>query len=69
MSAAQLERLQEHLGRLRLFKSRERVEALPAAWNTPALDWFGRDFSRSALRAIHEGFYTKEKVLDFNPNV
>jgi len=28
MSAAQLERLQEHLGRLRLFKSRERVEAL-----------------------------------------
>ena len=28
MSAAQLERLQEHLQRLRLFKSRERLEAL-----------------------------------------
>src|SRR2546428_2682695 len=28
MSAAQLERLQEHMQRLRLFKSRERVEAL-----------------------------------------
>jgi hypothetical protein len=35
-------------------RARERVEALTAAWNTPALDWFGRDFSRSALRAIHE---------------
>src|SRR5262245_9723187 len=28
MTAAQLERLQEHLQRLRLFKSRERLEAL-----------------------------------------
>lgn len=28
MSAAQIERLQEHLQRLRLFKSRERLEAL-----------------------------------------
>ena len=28
MKAAQLERLQEHLQRLRLFKSRERLEAL-----------------------------------------
>ena len=28
MKAAQLERLQEHLTRLRLFKSRERLEAL-----------------------------------------
>ncbi len=28
MSAAQLERLQEHMQRLRLFKGRERVEAL-----------------------------------------
>jgi len=28
MSAAQLERLQEHLQRLRLFKSRDRLEAL-----------------------------------------
>ena len=28
MSAAQLERLQEHMGRLRLFKSRERLEAV-----------------------------------------
>ena len=28
MSAAQIERLQEHLSRLRLFKSRERLEAL-----------------------------------------
>ena len=30
MSAAQFERLQEHMQRLRLFKSRERIEA-PAA--------------------------------------
>jgi len=28
MTAAQLERLQDHLHRLRLFKSRERLEAL-----------------------------------------
>jgi len=35
-------------------RARERVEALTAAWSTPALNWFGRDFSRSALRAIHE---------------
>ena len=28
MSAAQLERLQEHMQRLRLFKSRDRLEAL-----------------------------------------
>ena len=28
MSAAQLERLHEHMQRLRLFKSRERLEAL-----------------------------------------
>jgi hypothetical protein len=28
MTAAQLERLQEHLQRLRLFKSRDRLEAL-----------------------------------------
>lgn len=37
-------------------RAREQVEALTAAWTTPALDWFGRDFSRGALRAIHERF-------------
>jgi hypothetical protein len=35
-------------------RAREQVEALTAAWTTPALEWFGRDFSRGALRAIHE---------------
>jgi hypothetical protein len=35
-------------------RAREQVEAITAAWTVPALDWFGRDFSRSALRAIHD---------------
>jgi hypothetical protein len=34
-------------------RAREQVEAIKAAWTKPALDWFGRDFSRAALRAIH----------------
>ena len=42
-------------------RARERVEALTAAWTTPALDWFGRDFSRGALRAIHERFPRSEE--------
>ena len=42
MSAAQLERLQEHLQRLRLFKVRERLEALlqdATAKETPYADF------------------------------
>ena len=35
-------------------RARDNVEALTAAWTTPALDWFGRNFSRATLRAIHE---------------
>lgn len=31
---------------------RQRVENIAAAWQTEALQWYGRDFSRSALRAI-----------------
>jgi len=39
MSAGQLERLQEHLGRLRLFKSRERLEALLQEATTKELSY------------------------------
>jgi hypothetical protein len=35
-------------------RAREQVEAITAAWTKPALDWFGRDFSRAALRAIYD---------------
>ena len=35
-------------------RAREQVDAITAAWTKPALDWYGRDFSRAALRAIHD---------------
>ena len=37
-------------------EAKERVEAIIAAWKTEALQWFGRDFSRAALRAIQDRF-------------
>jgi len=55
MSAAQLERLQDHLQRLRLFKVRERLEALlqdATAKETPYadfLDWSGIGMGRIVL--------------------
>ena len=47
MSPAQLERLQEHLQRLRLFKSRERLEAL--LHETTAKDLSYADFLAQVL--------------------
>jgi hypothetical protein len=43
MSAAQFERIHEHLQRLRLFKSRERLEALLQEASTQELSY--ADFS------------------------
>jgi hypothetical protein len=36
--------------------SRQRVDALKAAWRTDALQWFGRNFSREALAHVHQQF-------------
>src|SRR2546425_6172549 len=59
MSAAQLERLQEHLQRLRLFKVRGRLEALlqdAPAKETPSADFLDLVLTEEVAQARHHAY-------------